>query len=106
MRSHARSLENLPCPGGLAGWCICLWACSAVASGRGHLGYMIPFEHMSVPVRAFKLGTRCVFQVSDGSEQGRAFLGSAGGKGEEGEEWRGGVWTPSSPTETAGSSGT
>lgn len=80
MRSHARPLENLPCPGGLAGWCICLWVCSAVAAGRGHLGYMIPFEHMSVPVRALRLGTCCVFQVSDGSEQGRAFLGSAGGR--------------------------
>lgn len=35
--------------------------CSAVAVRRGHVGYMIPFEHMSVPVRALRLGTRCVF---------------------------------------------
>ena len=75
MRSHARSLEDLPCPGGLEGWCTCLWVCSAVAVRRGHVGYMRPFEHMSVPVRALRLGTRCVFQVIGGSEQGRAFLG-------------------------------
>ena len=81
MRSHARSLENLPRPRGLAGWCICLWVCSAVASGRGHLGYMIPFEHMSVPVRALKLGIHCVFQVSMGVSRAGLSWGQQGERG-------------------------
>lgn len=80
-----------------------------LGSGRGAwaCGLHDTLEHMSVPLRALRLGTRCVFQVSSGSEQGRAFLGSGGGGvGEEGERRRGGVWAPSPPTETAGSSGT
>ena len=69
------------------GWCICLWVCSAVASGHGHLGYMIPFEHMSVPVRALKLGTHCVFQVSMGVSRAGFSWGQQGeGRGRQGVE--------------------
>lgn len=45
----------LPCPalpGELAGWGVCLPACSAVAEERGHANYVTPLEHMSTSVKA------------------------------------------------------
>lgn len=39
---------------------MCLQACSAVAEGHGHRGYVIPFKHMLMPFKALSPGTQCL----------------------------------------------